>query len=47
MKKKELTLKEFAKMGGEAIKKKYGTEYYKKIGKSGAKARWSKKVIHS
>ena len=35
---KELTLKEFAKMGGDATKKKYGKEYFKKL----IKKRWDR-----
>ena len=37
--KRELTIKEVAKMGGEALKAKYGKEYFKEL----IKKRWDKK----
>lgn len=39
---KELTSL-FGKRGGMATKKKYGPEYYKKIGTYAAQVRWGKK----
>lgn len=36
-KKKEMSVKEFATMGGKALLKKYGAEHYSKL----AKKRWA------
>ena len=38
MSKKELTISEVARMGGNAVKKKYGKDYLKKL----IKKRWDK-----
>ena len=39
--KKELTISEFARMGGNANKKKYGKGYFKEL----AKKRWDKRKL--
>lgn len=36
-------MKKNARKGGLAVKKKYGRDYYSKIGKKAALARWGKK----
>jgi len=41
---KELTITEFARMGGNAIKKKYGKDYFKKLAAKSVKMRKMKKV---
>ena len=33
--KHEMTVREAGKKGGEAVKRKYGSEYYSKIGRKG------------
>lgn len=40
--KKELTHKEVSALGGQATLKKRGKKYFAKLGKEGAKKRWSK-----
>ena len=42
-KKKELTITEFARMGAEAVKRKYPKSHYIQMGKKGALKRWGKK----
>jgi len=42
MEKRELTIKEMAKMGGKARAGKLTKEQLSKIGKKGAKTRWAK-----
>lgn len=43
-KKKEVArLRKIARKGGLAIKKKYGKDYFKKIGSKGGKAKWANK----
>ena len=39
--KKELTISEVARMGGNAVKKKYGKDYFKRL----SKKRWDKRKL--
>lgn len=41
----EMTVREAGKLGGDAVKEKYGPEFFSKIGKKGGKSLKSRVVV--